>query len=247
MLISLIISIVLGIAAILLVAKFASKLSKNVNRIIQGVLLLFIVFFCYKLWVSIDEPLKFQEVKEERYAQVVSQLSLLRDAQIAHKTVTGVYTNDINKLAAFVDTAKFALVEKRDVQVVDTERNQRFGVTGYTKEITMTDTLGYKSVKDSLFKNVDVRKLLEYPFPNAKGKIKLETGTFYDDDAEVSTFMATANKKDILNGQPPKLLKAELKVKAVEAIDGPAITVGNLTEISTAGNWPRKYATAESN
>lgn len=242
-----IVSIVLGIIGIVLIALFANKLSKNVNRIIQGVLFLLICIFSYQLYKSIDEPVQFEKTKEARYAMVVKQLSILREAQVAHKTVTGVYTNDINKLAAFVDTAKFALTQKRDIQVVDEERNRRFGVTGYMKEVTLVDTLGYKSVKDSLFKNLDVRKLLDYPFPGAKGKIKLETDVFYDDDTEVSTFMATALKKDILDDQPKKLRKAELKVKAVEAIDGPAITVGNLTEISTAGNWPRKYAAAEKN
>ncbi|MDP5076661.1 MAG: hypothetical protein NWQ09_11080 [Nonlabens sp.] len=244
---SLIISIVLGIIAIVLVALFANKLSKNVNRIIQVVLFACIAFFCYKLWMSIDEPVKFEKVKEERYSKVVGQLALLRDAQVAHKTVTGVYTNDINKLAEFVETAKFALTQKRDVQVVDEERNRRFGVSGYMKEVTIVDTLGFRSVKDSLFKKINVRDLLNYNFEGATGKIKMETGTFYDDDAEISTFKATASKSDILADQPKKLVKAELKVKAVEAIDGPAITVGDLDEISTAGNWPRKYATAEKN
>jgi len=247
MLTSLIISVVLGIIAIVLVAKFANKLSRNANRIIQAVLIAFVIFFCYKLYVSIDEPLKFENTKEKRYSQVVTQLALLRDAQVAHKTVTGVYTNDINKLAAFVDTAKFALTQKRDIQVVDVERNNRFGVSGYMKEQTIIDTLGFRSVKDSLFKNIEVRSLLDYSFPNAKGKIKLETSVYYDDDAEISTFKATASKKDILHGQPPKLIKAELKVRAVEAIDGPTITVGDLEQISTAGNWPRKYATSEKN
>jgi len=247
MLTSLIISLVLGIIAIVLVAKFANKLSKNANRIIQAVLIAFVCFFSFMLYKSIDEPLKFENTKEKRYSQVVTQLALLRDAQVAHKTVTGVYTNDINKLAAFIDTAKFALTQKRDIQVVDIDRNNRFGVSGYMKEQTIIDTLGFKSVKDSLFRNIDVRSLLVYPFPNAKGKIKLETAVYYDKDLEISTFRATASKKDILYDQPPKLLKAELKVRAVEAIDGPAITVGDLEEISTAGNWPRKYATAERN
>lgn len=247
MLTTFIISVVLGIVAIVLVAKFANKLSKKVNTIIQAVLVILVIIFCYKLYQSVDEPIKFNQIKEERYSQVVSQLAMIRDAQIAHKTITGVYTSDINKLAAFVDTAKFALIQKRDIQVVDEERNRLFGVTGYMKEVTITDTLGFKSVKDSLFKKVDVKKLLDYKFPNAKGKIKLETGVYYDDGNEISTFMASAEKKDILHDLPPKLVKAELKVRAVEAIDGPTITVGNLEEVSTAGNWPRKYATAEKN
>lgn len=248
-----IVAIILGIIVLIGLAILINKIPRKFHIIIVGVLLVLIAFFGYKLYNSIAAPVKFEKVKEERYKKVISQLIQLREAQNAHKTITGKYTDNINKLAQFVDTAKFALVEKRDSSVADREKNKRFGLDadngGYYKEIVITDTLGYKSVKDSLFQNVDVSKLLEYDFSvegskvDAPGAISLETGIFFDDDNPISVFEAVAKKEDILFDQPERLLEQELRTKAVEGVTGESIVVGSLIEVTTSGNWPRQYAT----
>ncbi|BAO56664.1 hypothetical protein [Nonlabens marinus] len=242
---NLILSVVLGIIVLVLLAIFINKIPRKLHIIIILVLLALIGFFGYKLYQSIAEPVKFEEVKEERYKQVVEQLIQLRDAEVAHKLITGKYTDDIEALARFIDTAQFALISKRDSSIVDVEKNKRYGLTGtggYYKEITIIDTLGFKSVKDSLFSNVDVRNLLKYKIEGAPGQISLETGTVADADNQIGVFAAKASKKDILFDQPERLVQRELEIKAVEAIDGPEITVGSLEEVSTSGNWPRQYA-----
>ncbi|WP_298955702.1 hypothetical protein [uncultured Nonlabens sp.] len=244
---NLIISVVLGLIVLVLLAVFINKIPKKFHPIIIIALLAVSGFFAYKLYKSIEEPVKFAEAKEERYMQIVSQLVKLREAQNAHKSITGLYSNDINKLARFVDTAKFALTQKRDSTVIDEERNLKFRLrandpNGYKKEITITDTLGFTSVKDSLFKDVDVSQLLKYKVADTPGSIKLETDIVFDKENRVPVFRAVADKKDILFDQPERLVKEELEIKSVEAIDGPTIFVGSLDEITTSGNWPRQYA-----
>jgi len=242
---NLILSVVIGIIVLVLLAIFINKIPRKLHIIIIVILLALIGFFGYKLYQSIAEPVEFQKVKEERYEKVVSQLIKLRDAESAHKTIVGRYTKDINALATFIDTARFALIQKRDSSIIDEEKNRRYGLSGsggYYKEITLIDTLGFKSVKDSLFNDVDVRRLLDYPIEGAPGKITLDVGTIVDGEKVISVFEAIASKKDILYDQPERLLKAELEVKAVEAIDGAFIKVGSLDEVTTSGNWPRQYA-----
>ncbi len=242
---NLILSVVIGIIVLVLLAIFINKIPRKLHIIIILVLLALIGFFGYKLYQSIAEPVKFEEVKEERYKEVVEQLIRLRDAEVAHKLITGKYTDDIEALARFVDTAQFALLSKRDSSIVDVEKNKRYGLSGtggYYKEITMIDTLGFKSVKDSLFRDVDVRSLLQYKINGAPGKITLETGTVVDGENQLPVFEAKASKKDILFDQPERLVQRELEIKAVEAIDGSEIIVGSLNEVSTSGNWPRQYA-----
>ncbi|SCX96147.1 hypothetical protein SAMN05192588_0450 [Nonlabens sp. Hel1_33_55] len=247
---NLILSVVIGIIVLVLLAIFINKIPRKLHIVIILVLLALIGFFAYKLYQSIAEPVRFEAVKEERYKDVVSQLITLRDAEAAHKLIKGKYTNDIDALARFIDTAEFALTQKRDSTVVDVEKNRRYGLSGaggYTKEITLIDTLGFRSVKDSLFSGVDIRSLLNYPIEGAPGKIELATDTFVDGENILSVFEAKASKADILFDQPERLVNAELEAKAVEAIDGPNIIVGSLSEVTTSGNWPRQYAPNRSN
>jgi len=242
---NLILSVVLGIIVLVLLAIFINKIPRKLHIVIILVLLALIGFFGYKLFQSIAEPVRFEEVKEERYKQVVEQLIILRDAEVAHKLITGRYTDDIDALARFIDTAQYALIQKRDSSVIDVEKNKRYGLSGtggYYKEVTLIDTLGFKSVKDSLFSNVDIRSLLDYRNKNIPGKISLETGTVRDGDNQLGVFEAKASKKDILFDQPERLVQRELELKAVEGINGPSIIVGSLDEVSTSGNWPRQYA-----
>ncbi len=247
---NLILSVVLGIIVLVVLAIFINRIPRKLHIVIILVLLALIGFFAFKLYQSIAEPVQFEAVKEERYEKVVGQLIKLRDAETAHKLIVGRYTDDINALATFIDTAQFALTQKRDSSVVDVEKNRRYGLSGtggYYKEITIVDTLGFRSVKDSLFNNVDIKSLLNYPVEGAPGKISLEVDTVVDGENLISVFQARASKEDILFDQPERLVQQELEVKAVEAIDGPYIQVGSLDEVTTSGNWPRQYATGNNN
>ena len=70
------------------------------------------VFFAYMIYNSINGPIAFDKVKKERYAGVISKLKDVRDAQVAHRTVTGKYAKDFPSLIQFIDTAKFTIVER---------------------------------------------------------------------------------------------------------------------------------------
>ena len=246
-----VLSVVGGLIAVVLLAIFINKIPKKFHIIMVVVLLGLSAFFGFKLYKAIEEPVKFEAVKEKRYKEIIKNLIQLREAQLAHKTITGDYTSDINKLAQFVDTAKFALLQQRDSSVPDREKNLKFRLDadtgGYYKEITLTDTLGFKSVKDSLFKNIDISKLLEYNIEGAPGQIELETDYTFDKQNRIPLFRARADKREVLFDQPERLLERELEVNEIESVQGEYIRVGSLDEISTSGNWPRQYAPGAEN
>jgi xanthosine utilization system XapX-like protein len=77
--VNLIIAVVLGLIVLVLLAIFINKIPKKLHPIIIVVLLGISVFFGYKLYKSIEEPVKFEASKEERYKEVVAQLILLRE------------------------------------------------------------------------------------------------------------------------------------------------------------------------
>ena len=55
-------------------------------------------FFAYQIYDSVNGPLKFNQIKNERYAKVINRLKDIRTAQIAHKDVTGIYSNNFDSL-----------------------------------------------------------------------------------------------------------------------------------------------------
>ena len=87
-------------------------------------------------------------VKNERYATVINKLKLIRKAQIAHKDVKGIYSNNFDSLVKFIDEGIFTLIEKRDSSYMEYDRTYRIDML---REVTVVDTLGFVSVKDSLF------------------------------------------------------------------------------------------------
>ena len=61
---------------------------------LQAVLWVLAVFFSYKIYDSINGPINFNKIKNERYAVVINKLKKIRKAQIAHKDVKAVsYTH----------------------------------------------------------------------------------------------------------------------------------------------------------
>ena len=82
--------------------------------ILQAVLWILSIFFAYKIYDSINGPIKFNQIKNERYADVIDRLKEIRTAQIAHKDVKGFYANNFDSLIKFIDNGIFTLIEKRD-------------------------------------------------------------------------------------------------------------------------------------
>jgi hypothetical protein len=199
-----------------------------------------IVFFGYKLYHSIYEPVKFNKLKKERYSVVIDKLVDIRDAQLAFKEVNGEYAGNFDKLIKFIDTAQVAVTQRRDTTVRDEEKSRRFSVDMF-KTITLIDTLGYYSVKDSLFKGKDTYKtLMNVPIGKPGSKFKMEAGKL----DEIPVFEVSVDKKVILDGQDPNLIKNEEEIVSVDGVNGDALRVGSMQEINTTGNWPKNYRKA---
>ena len=126
---------------------------------IQAALWILSIFFAYKIYDSINGPIKFNQVKNERFALVIDRLKDIRTAQIAHKDVKGQFSNNFDSLVKFVDEGIFTLIEKRDSSYLEYDRTYRIDLL---KEVIVVDTLGFVPVKDSLFKNNNSYKKMAY-------------------------------------------------------------------------------------
>lgn len=213
--------------------------------VIQLVLWIVIIFLGYLVFNSIYEPIKFNEVKEARYAKVIENLKDIRDAELAHRTVTGRFEGNWDNLVRFIDTAQFTLTQRRDTTVMDEEYRRAYGVDRL-KEIVVIDTLGYKSVKDSLFKGSDrYRTMMNVPISGVDAQFQLDAGTIDKSGSRIPVFEAKIAKDVILYDQDQDLVNQEEEIIGVDDVNGPFIMVGSMEEIKTSGNWPKIYGDAE--
>jgi hypothetical protein len=215
--------------------------------VIQIVLWIVIIFLGWKLWNSVMGPVEFNKIKEARYVKVIQNLKDIQAAELAHKEITGTFTGDWDSLIRFIDTAKFAITQRRDTSFADVAKNKAFGISeGYFIEKSLIDTLGFTPVKDSLFGSSDRYKtMMNVPVEGVNAKFELKAGKIVKNDASYSVFEAKVPKKVILSDLDKDLVVQEMQVQSVDGVNGPDIKVGSLEEVNTTGNWPKIYDSAK--
>ena len=216
--------------------------------VIQILLWIVIIFLGYKLYNSVIGPVEFNKVKEARYISVIKTLKDIRSAELAHQEITGSFTGSFDSLVRFVDTAQFAIVERRDTSYADVEKNKAYGIDeGYFIEEIILDTLGYTSVKDSLFGTSDrYRSMMNVPGSEG-AKFELKAGKVEKSGITYSVFEAKVDKAVVLEGEDKDLIIQEKQTSSVDGVRGPYVKVGSMSDIDTSGNWSKLYDTATKN
>ena len=233
--------------AIAVVFFIRKKMKDKQRPYVMGSLWIIILTFGYLLFVSINDEMKFEDVKNARYKEVIKKLEDIRMAQLAHETVTDSFANDWDKLVRFIETDSFTITEKIDMRIPDKEYDRLYGTSGEMKDTVIVKFLKNVSVRDSLFGSDErYKKMMIVPFAKDKDeKFKLETNFI---EREVGTnitylpaFEVSVEKKIILFDQPENLRLKENEVQSVDGVNGPTIKVGSLYEPKTDGNWPKNY------
>ncbi len=215
--------------------EFVSKYMK----IIKAVLWVLIVFFGYKVYNSINGPIEFNKVKNERYLKVIDRLKDIRSSQIAYKSVNGFYCDNFDTLVNFVETAQYTLIQKRDSSFLEYDRTFRIDML---REVIVIDTLGFASVKDSLFGESDRYKYMaEVPIDGVNENFKIKADIIDKNGYNVPVFEVRVSKDIVLFDQNKDLLKQEKGLMSVDGVNGPDIVLGSLSDVSSNGNWPTTY------
>ncbi|HAL65510.1 MAG: hypothetical protein XD81_1860 [Bacteroidetes bacterium 38_7] len=196
---------------------------KNVLRISLGVVIIVLAYFIYD---SIMTPLRFERDKNYRYGVIIEKLKDIREIEKMYKNANKKYCGSFDTLFAFARTAKIPVVR----MIPDPTD------TTFTRSIT--DTIGYALVYDSLFgkrENFRIEDLAVNPF-NPEVKIKLEAGFIDKGGLKVPVFMASALNVDILKGLDEQLIR-NLNASLAALNKFPGLKVGSMTEVSIDGNW----------
>ena len=234
--ITIVIVILLTIGIVWLIDKFVPNKIKPVITIVLWIL---IIFLGYITFMSVYGEIKFNELKNKRYATVIERLKDIRDSQLAYKTVNKRFAKNFDELVTFVDTAQFVITQRRDTTVVDEELTRRYGGVTTTKDSVIVDTLDYVSVKDSLF-GADPRykKMMDVPVGKPGAKFEMQAGNLEG----IPFFEAKVKKDVILFDQERNLVMKENQVISVDAVNGDELKVGSMNEVNTNGNWPKNYS-----
>lgn len=228
--------IVAGIIVTGLIAyAIVNFIPRKLHWIISIILIGLAVFLVYKINFEIQKPMKFNKEKKVRYAKVIQKLKILRDAEVAHRKVTGKYTANGEDLIKFIDTAEFALTQTRNVV-----KTVNVG-GGITKEVEerVVDTIGYEPVKN-MFAGKDYQNMLQ--IPDTDQDFVIEVGTVEKiAGLKAPVFEIKVDKALILKGMDYNLIKQEKEAIGGEEIRGEYLRVGSLDEVSEDGNWPPFY------
>ncbi|WP_417591578.1 hypothetical protein [Owenweeksia hongkongensis] len=202
-------------------------MNKKVSLVVNLVLLVAVVILGYNLYEIIQEPVRFQKIKEQRYTKIKERLEQIRDVQKTYRAEYNEFAKDLNSLIAFVDTGKQSIIVRKDSsfmyydEVFQQERS---------KDTTIVRVLGYKNVKESLFgSNFDANKLQYIPMTENKFKFEMEANKIKVGDVVVPVFEARAPNVDVF---------ADIMGKYSDFIDKDyGLKVGSMTEPTLSGNW----------
>lgn len=215
--------------------------------VIQLVLWVVIGVLGYLLYTSISGPIEFNKIKDARYAKVIKNLKDIKAAQLAHQEITGSFTGSFDSLVRFIDTAQFAIVQRRDTSYADVAKNKAFGINeGYYIEEIVLDTLGFTPVKDSLYQGTDRYKtMMNIPVEGVDAQFEMRAGKLNKSGTFYSVFEVRASKDIILGDLDKDLLAQEKQVVSVDGVNGKYVKVGSMDEVDTSGNWPKIYDSAD--
>ena len=188
------------------------------KRIIQIVLLIVIVFLGYRVWETIQTQVRFLKEKDHRQALVVQKLKDIRSVQQMYRTLNDSFAPNLDLLVHFLKTAEIPVV------------NVIYDPTDTLLVKTISDTLGFKPVLDSLFDTRTDFKLDEFdiiPFSDGV-KFEMDAKMINKGGVMVPAFMAVAKKEYYLNGLDENMIKNPLVKDMI---------VGSLEEPTTDGNW----------
>lgn len=212
---------------------------------IKAVLYVISVVLAYQIYLSVMAPITFNKNREERFSAVIEKLKDIRDAQVAYRTVNGEFAKDFESLISFIDTGVYTITQQKDSSFMRYNRVYRIDMQVDT---VVVDTLGTVAVKDSLFKgDSSYKTLFSVPFAQNGERFEMKADVVNKQGFDAPVFEASVKKDVVLYDQPKDLLARENAHNSIEEVNGNAIKVGSLTDVSTSGNWPSIYDKKKNN
>lgn len=219
--------------------------------IIQILLAGLIIFLGYECFKSIDTPLKFTEIKKQRYDKTIQRLKDIRTAQEAFKSVYGKYTPSFDTLINFVKYDSVKVVrsigsltdEQIEAGMTEAQAIKQGLILRDTAKVNTLASLkaAAKEKNEPFLIDYAIDDLRYVPFTNRKHQFKMGTNTIYTDSGiEVPVFEARVSNMIIFENLPEEyrdyVLQDNGEAERLNKYAG--LKVGDLKEANNnVGNW----------
>lgn len=206
-------------------------MNSKVQYVIKAVLIALSVYFTYRIYNSIMQPIRFNAIERTRRCDVTGQLESLREAQLAYKTENGSFCASLDELVGFIDTGVIHIVERTDSSFMEYDEVYQKDMQ---REIVVIDTLGVINVKEQLFGSSFNTQSLYY--------ISGTDSTFYMDAGEIEKNGVTVSTFEI--SAPFSTIYADLAAKypqEFDKVEDEVLRIGSLTEPTISGNYENTY------
>jgi hypothetical protein len=195
--------------------------------VIKIVLSIIIIVLAYLVYESIMRPIRFNREVATRDTKVIERLTDIRNSQQFYKKLNSKYTASFDTLISFIKVGKIPVVK----MIPDP--------TDTTFSKTISDTIGYVNIADSLFrhrKNFDLDSLKYVPFGSSGSKFEMAAGQIDRGGIKVGVLEVKVLYEIYLKGLDRQYVINLIKSK--EDINRyPGLKLGSMEEPSTDGNW----------
>ncbi len=216
-------------------------MNKTVKIILQLILLIIAIYLSYLIYETIMQPIRFQKAYNYRSEIVKQKLLKIRDVEVAYKSKYGHYTADWDSLINFAKHDSIVVVKAYGT-VPDSIYNRaktkkEAELIALKLGIIKRDTIKI-AVRDTLFKEpYDIDTLKYIPFTHQKEVFQLNAGYIKTNTGiKLPVFEVKAHNNSFLQGLNRQLI-INLNDDARQNGKFPGLSVGSMTEVTTAGNW----------
>ena len=208
---------------------------KTAFQILLTIAILVLAYLCID---SINKPVKFKKDYETRRDGVIERLKEIRSAQVAYRSVNGIFTASFDTLTAFIANDSLPMV-RMEGALTDSMLQAGMTEVAALKLGIITRDTSRISVKDSLFSRKPwILDSLRYvPFTDKK-EFEMGIGVIKTaSEVEVPVFEAKVHNTIFLNGlDEQEVINISDRQRQLEKY--PGLRVGSLTEANNnAGNW----------
>lgn len=196
------------------------------STILKVVLAIAVIALGYLLYSSIMKPIRFQEELTKRNAQIANRIKDIRTAQTFYKQFNNVYTSSFDTLFDFLKTGRIPIIK----MVADP--------TDTTFSRSISDTIGYVAIQDSLFSkrpNFKIQDMAIIPFTDGR-KFEMNTDKIDKGGVMVPVIEILVPYEYYLSDLPEQDV-VNLEATQLSINRYPGIRMGSLVEATTDGNW----------
>lgn len=192
---------------------------------INAVLIIISLFLTYKIYRVIMEPIEFERIKFERLCAITERLEQVREAELSFKSEYGYFAGDFNSLAAFVDTGRVTIFERKDSSFMT--YNKVYGKE-VNKDTVITRILGYQKVSEKFPLGFEGSMLRQVPMTNG-AEFQLGAGKIERNGVVVPVFEVSVADVVVFD---------DVKNRYNQFISKDHVfKIGSLTEATISGNY----------